>query len=86
MAIGLNVKQLSNIVDLGAEVGETQVVVDVQSCDSHQVDTIQGAQEGVGDEHAFCLLDELGEGERVKGLQGRPFDGSDLGQFVEAES
>lgn len=60
--IGIDVDQFSGILKLGAEGLETVVVVDVESSDRLQVETIQRAQESVGDEHALCRCDEGWEG------------------------
>lgn len=50
LSVGINLEQLGDVGNLGIEFLQTVVVVDVKSGDGLQVDTIEGAQESVGDE------------------------------------
>lgn len=85
LSVGLNVKQSSDVGNLGAEAGETAVVVDVQCFDGVQVNTFQAAQECVGDEDVLGLLDERGEGQLLQDWKSGPFDGADFSQLGEGQ-
>lgn len=51
LTVGINLEQLGDVGNLSVEFLQTVVVVDVKSGDGLQVDTIEGAQESVGDEN-----------------------------------
>ncbi|PSD90326.1 hypothetical protein C7G64_18965, partial [Acinetobacter baumannii] len=76
LAVGVDVEQGREVVQLSGEVGETVVVVDIHRVQAVDVDTLEGAQEGVGNG------DSLGagqtgstEGQGVQVAQGSPVDG-----------
>lgn len=86
LSVRINVEKGGNIADLSAKGLETVVVVDVQSINSVQVNTIESVQEGVGDGNTACGADRLGEGETGESWKSGPVDDSNGLESVELES
>jgi len=74
LPIGINVERGGDVRNLGAECLQSVVVVDVQGADSLQVDTIESAQESVGDQDIGGFGNNSREGKRRQSRQGRPRD------------
>lgn len=85
LTVGCDVEDVRDAANLGAELGETAVVVDVQGANGLQVDTIEGGQEGVLDGYAGGVRDELREGQFTQGGESVPEDGGGRGQVGEGQ-
>lgn len=85
LSIGINVDRIRDIANLSAELGQSEVVVDVQGLGSHQVDAIKTAQEGVGDENICGGGNDSGQSQGRQSLQRVPRDVVDRGERGERE-
>lgn len=83
LSVGIDVEKSGDITNLSAEGLEAVVVVDVQGVNGVQVDTIEGAQESVGDGNTLGSLNGIGESERWESWKSSPVDGSNLGEVGE---
>lgn len=85
LAVGINVQKAGDVDNLGAESLQAVVVVDVNGSSGLQVNTIEGAQEGVADLEGLGLGDSGGEGQGGQSWKSNKADASDAGQFGERE-
>jgi hypothetical protein len=84
--VGVDVEKVAQALDAGSELGEELVVVDVQILNSLNVDTLQAAQTGVGDDDGISLLDTLGaEVEGSKTVQRKELKAADRVQRGESQ-
>jgi hypothetical protein len=79
--VELNSQSLGDILELKLDVSELLVVVDIESTNALEVNSLKGAELSVRDEDVIGLSDGLGEGEGLKGWKGDPFDRSNLAKL-----
>lgn len=80
-----NVEGLANVGKLGRKGSQSVVVVNVENVDSGQINTLEGAEEGVCDQNAVGLADGSTELKLAQTTKGSPRDGLDLGEVGEDE-
>ena len=86
LTVGLDVQVVREIAKLGGKVGETAVVVDVHGSKRLDIDTVQAAQEGVGNDDARGLGNTTGEGETAESRERGPRDAADAAELGEGQS
>lgn len=85
LTVGVNVKTIGDVGDLSADGHQETVVVDDHSIDSIQVYPIERAQLGVTDGDTGAGVDNVGEGEGLKGRKSDEVDHTDFLQFGELQ-
>ena len=85
LTVGLDVEVGGQVLELGLELGQTTVVVDVHGANGLQVNTIQVLEESVRDSDTLSRADTGGEGELVQSGQRLPLDGANARQVGEAQ-
>lgn len=83
--VGGNVDERRDGLDLSAESGQSSVVADVESIYRVEVDAVESAQEGVGDDHALCGADGGWESESTQVTKSSPLDVSNRCELLERE-
>lgn len=83
LSVGLNKQQVGDLGQGNVDATEVAVVVNVEALGGLQVNSLEGVEEGVGDENAVGLGDLLGESKVLEGRESGPVDvsnGNELGE------